>query len=259
MGAQQPTFDVVSIRPNNALDRSGMISSPAAGQFHISNLPARAIVNYAYDLRDLELVDAPEWTRTERFDLAATYAGNAPRTSDEVHRMLQAALADRFQLRVHRETRELPIYRLTKAREDGRLGPQLQSSDVDCAQWLADKKPQFIGTPPIGPTGARPACLMVAQRAFIVAGTKPLPQLALALESIVGRRVVDATGLPGNFDLVLQWTPTPGLDGTSTAASSDDTLSVFTALQEQLGLKLEPARGPVDVLVVDHIERPTEN
>lgn len=173
--------------------------------------------------------------------------------------MVKAALAQRFELRTQRETRELPIYRLVKARQDSRLGPNLVPSDVDCAQWIADKKPQFIGNPPIGPNGAKPACLIVTNRTFVVAGTKPIREMALGLEGVVGRRVVDATGLTGNFDITLQWTPTPGLDAqpAGTPTVTDDGASLFTAIEEQLGLKLESARGPVDVLVVDDVRRPT--
>lgn len=261
--AQQPTspaFEVVSINPNTALDRSGMISSPVGTQFRVSNIALRMIILYAYNLRDLDLVDAPGWTSAEQFDITATYPATASHTLEEARLMMQRVLSERFGLRVHRETRELPIYRLVKAREDGRLGPNLVPSDVDCVKWLADKKSQIIGTPPIGPGGARPACLMVPGRTYVLAGTKPVSDLARALESIVGRNVFDASGITGNFDMTLQWTATPGLDGQPSAvANNTDTVSLFTALQEQLGLKLEPARGPGEVLVIDSVQRPTPN
>ena len=262
--AQQPTsspaFQVISIKPNTALDRGGMISSPAGTQFRVSNIALRMIITYAYNLRDMELVDAPGWIASERFDVTATYPATAAHTVEEARLMMQRLLAERFGLRVHRETRELPIYRLVKARDDGKLGPRLVPSDVDCVKWLADKKPQIIGTPPIGPTGARPACMFVTQRNFIVAGTRTVAELARGLESVVARPVVDATGLSGNYNIELLWTPTPGLDVQPAAgAAGDDTVSLFTALQEQLGLKLEPSRGPVTVVVVDSVERPTPN
>jgi uncharacterized protein (TIGR03435 family) len=251
-------FEVVSVKPNTGLNGGGMISSPRSGQFRVVNVSLRAIINYAYNLRDIELVGGPGWPSTERYDITATYPADASHTVDEVRGMLKRVLADRFGLCVRRETRELPIYRLLKARDDGRLGPGLTASDVDCAKWIADKKPQLIGTPPIGPNGARPACLFVTNRNFIMAGTKPLRDLALGLESIVGRPVVDATGLAGNFDILVQWSPVPGLDGrpnTPVPVSGDD-VSVFTALQEQLGVKLESSRGPVDVMVIDAVRRP---
>jgi len=252
-------FEVVSIKPNNALDRSGMISSPTGSQFRVVNMQLSSIINYAYDGRDSELA-APEWTSSERFDITATYPAGAAHTLDETRSMLQLVLAERFGLRVHRETRDVAIYRLVKARDDGRLGPALIVSDVDCAKWLAEKKPMFIGTPPVRPGGARPACLMVTGENYIMAGTRPMRDLARDLETIVERRIADATGLAGRFDFTLQWTPMPGLDTRpNTAASAGDPVSVFTALQEQLGLKLEPSRGPAEVLVIDSVERPTPN
>ncbi|HVG54849.1 MAG TPA: TIGR03435 family protein [Vicinamibacterales bacterium] len=253
IAARQPTpaFEVVSVKPNGAFDQAGIISAPTGSQFRVQNVVLRQIINYAYNLREIELVNAPGWTSAESFDITGTYPATTKPTLEIARLMLQRVLADRFQLRAHRESRELPIYRLVKAREDGRLGPNLTPSDVDCVKWLADKKPQIIGTPPIGPGGARLACAMVTQRNYIMGSTKTMRELALGLEGIVERRVVDATGLTGNFDITVQWTP-----GLNTVAAGD-AISVFTALQDQLGLKLESARGPVDVLVVDSVQRPT--
>jgi uncharacterized protein (TIGR03435 family) len=258
--AQSPVgaeFEVVSVKPNTSIGEGGFITGFGNPQFRVRNISLRAIIIYAYDLRDVQLVDAPEWTRSARFDISATYPQGAdPQT--QMRPMLQRVLAERFNLRVRRETRELPMYRLVMARQDRKLGPNLVPSDVDCAKWLAENRPQIIGTPPIGPAGARPACMTVTQRNFILAGTKPMADLARSLESIVARSVVDATALSGNFNIDLEWTPSAGLDaaGNTSAAARDSGLSVFTALQEQLGLKLEPARGPVDALVVESVERP---
>jgi uncharacterized protein (TIGR03435 family) len=258
LSSQTPLrFEVVSVKPHSGVAGERMISA-ASSQFRVVNLPLKTIINYAYNLRDIEVVDAPAWTTSENFDITATYPPGPTPSPDDRRSMLQRVLAERFALRVHRETRELPIYRLVKAREDGRLGPALTASDVDCVKWLADKKPQIEGTGPVRPGGAKPLCMMVTNRYYIVAGTKPISELALGLESIVQRSVVDGTGLRGNYDISLQWTPTPGLDAQpGVATANSDTLSVFTALQEQLGLKLEPSRGPVEVLVIDSVERPT--
>jgi uncharacterized protein (TIGR03435 family) len=245
-------FEVVSIKPNNSLAGDRFIAA-GGSQFRVVNLPLKTIINYAYDLRDLEIVDAPQWTTSERFDITATYPGGSAPSPDDRRSMLQRVLAERFGLRIHRETRELPIYRLVKARDDGRLGPALSVSDVDCVKWLAEKKPQFVGTGPVRPGGAKPVCMIVTNRNYIIAGTKPLSDLALGLESIVERRVVDATGLTGNFDITVRWTDAQP----NVATANNDAVSVFTALQEQLGLKLEPSRGPVDVVVIDSAQRPT--
>lgn len=255
--ASSPTFDVVSVKPNPNPERGGAIS-PVGSQFRTINIPLRIIITYAYNVRDVELVNAPGWTSAEKFDITATYSGAQSPTLDEARLMVQRVLAERFGLRAHRETRDMPIYRLVKARDDGRLGPNLVPSNVDCVKWLAEEKSQIIGTPPIGPGGARPACLLVGNRNYVLAGTKPIRDLARSLESVVNRTVVDASGLTGNFDMDLQWTPAPGLDVQANIVSGD-TASLFTAIQEQLGLKLESARGPVEVLVIDSVERPTPN
>jgi uncharacterized protein (TIGR03435 family) len=250
-----PAFDVVSVRPNTSIGGGGSISGPSGSQFRVVNVALRQIVIYAYDLRDVELVDIPEWTRTARFDIAATYPEGAV-PAVQYRLMIQKLLADRFQLQVRNERRDLPVYTLTIARPDKRLGPSLVPSDVDCTRWLAEKRPQFIGTPPIGPGGARPACLMVTQRNYIVGGTRTIAALARGLESAVGRPVIDETGLSGTFDIALQWTPEPGIDVQPATTPTAEGASLFTAIQEQLGLALKSARAVVPVVAVGRIERP---
>ena len=256
-----PRFEVVSVRENRSVGQGGAMSALTGSQFTTTNIPLRMIILSAYEIRDVQLHDAPAWTRSARFDIAAKFP-DGPLTPAERRAMLRQLLVDQFRLVAHREIRDVPIYRLVAAREDRGPGPKLVPSDVDCEKWLAEKKSQIIGRSPIGPAGARPACLMVAQRNYILAGTRSTAQLARALESIVGRSVVEATGFHGNFDMDLQWVPEPGVDASflgpdivAPAASG----SIFTALQEQLGLRLEPARGPVDVLVVESIGRPSQD
>jgi uncharacterized protein (TIGR03435 family) len=254
-----PRFEVVSVRENKAVGQGGAMSALTGSQFTTTNIPLRMIILSAYELRDVQLIGAPEWTRSARFDIAAKFPEGTP-SAAERRLMVQNLLADRFGLVAHRDTRELPVFTLVMAREDRRLGPNLVPSAVDCVKWFAEKRSQIIGQGPIGPAGARPACMMVANRNYILAGTRTTAQLARALESVVGRPVVDETGLTGTFDIDVQWVPEPGVDAriqgplvTAPAASG----SIFTALQEQLGLRLESARGPVDVLVVDSVSRPT--
>jgi uncharacterized protein (TIGR03435 family) len=146
--------------------------------------------------------------------------------------LLQSLLEDRFNLRVHRETRQLPIYALVRAKTGGALGPRLTRSSIDCAKEAA--KCGFRG----GPVGQ------------IAGNAIPNDILMQLLGNATDRIVVDRTGLEGPFDVDLEWSP----DQTAT-----DKPSIFTAVQEQLGLKLESATGPVEVLVIDHVERPTED
>ncbi|RPI54010.1 MAG: TIGR03435 family protein [Acidobacteria bacterium] len=174
--------------------------------------------------------------------------------------MLQDLLEDRFKLAAHRESREQAIYELTFARSDRALGPGLRPSTVDCAAF----RPRGRGGPPPGPppAGERPQCGMRMAPWQIAAGGVSIGQLALVLSQSAQRMVVDRTGLTGNYDIDLTWTPDrlpqgappPGVQLPSIDPNGP---SLFTALQEQLGPKLESERGPVEVLVIDHVERPT--
>jgi uncharacterized protein (TIGR03435 family) len=255
----QPSFEVASVKPNNSAADSGRISGPAPGRFTVTNTPLRFIVLYAYQLLDHQLIAAPEWTFSSSFDISATYPpGNVP-TDQDVRLMLQSLLASRFSFVGRRETRQLPAYALVMARRDGSLGPQLVRSNVDCEKVLAEQRPQTRagGTAEGAPGGARPVCRMVVSRRFLTAGTRTIQNLSVSLQSLVGRPVVDRTGLSGTFDMGLQWTSgvvAPAAGGT--AAPPDDGPSLFTALQEQLGLKLESTRAPFEVLVIDSVQRP---
>jgi uncharacterized protein (TIGR03435 family) len=166
--------------------------------------------------------------------------------------MLQALLADRFTLQAHHEMRDQPVYALVKSRGDGRLGPQIRPSAMDC-EAVHRARDQGIPLPTNVPAD-RPACgyRMVAGQAglTITGGGITLPALATSLA--LDRAVIDQTGLAGVFDADLHWME-------ARTGGSEDGTSVFTAVQEQLGLKLVPSHALVDVLVVDHIERPTTN
>jgi uncharacterized protein (TIGR03435 family) len=254
----QPAFDVVSVKENTSVtDRGGPGSTP--GRFRVTNSPLRFILLDAFHVMDHQLIGAPEWTESVRYDITATYPANVARSEDDTRAMLRALLADRFGLRIHRETRELPIYSLVMARKDGALGPQLVRSSIDCEQWLADKRPQMgAGTAsPVAPGGKRPVCMILTTRRFITAGTRTMSDLLGPLQAMTGRPVVDRTGLTGAFDFDLQWTSGPLSAPGGNAASPDDGPSIFVALQEQLGLRLESGRAPFEVVVVDAVRRPT--
>ena len=258
-----PAFEVVSVKPNTSVGESGMISSPnAPGQLRVTNIPLRAILVHAYQLRDYQIVGAPDWTRTARFDITAKFPDGIDQAM-HYFPMMQRLLVDRFQLKARRETREQPIYRLVRARGDGRLGAQLIPSTVDCEKWLAEGRPQLgAGGPSAGaPDGKRPACAFIAQRNFLTAGTQAIGRLAQLLESRVGRPVVDATELQGKFDIDLKWDALTNADLQSAGQPAGVAppalgVSIFAALEEQLGLKLESARGPVEVLAIESIDRP---
>ncbi len=232
-----PSFEVASVKANLSFTGPSGISGATPGRFTASNTPLRFIILYAYRLLDNQLAGAPDWTSSDSFDVAATYPSGSTPTDDEVRAMIRTLLAERFGLQVHRERQEQRMYWLTIAANSGRLGKQLRRSDVDCDEGSAQKHPQ---------TDKRPVCKMIATRHFITGGSRTIPQLAATLQSMVGRLVVDHTGLTGAFDMDLQWDDNEGP-------------SIFTALQEQLGLKLDSRQDWIDTLIIDHVQKPGAN
>ncbi len=257
----QPSFDVASVKENTSRNENGQwgIMPPTPGRLRIANTPLRFILHYAFHIRDHQLIGAPEWADSARFDISATYPDDPPRSEDDRRAMLRALLADRFGLTTHSERREMPIYALVMARKAGRPGPQLVRSTIDCEQWMAEKRPQLgAGSPsPVAPGGKRPVCQMLTTRRFITAGTQTMQQLADVLQVLSGRPVTDRTGLAGAFDFDLQWTSGPVASAAGAGPSPDDGPSIFAALQEQLGLRLESGRAPFDVVVIDAVRRPS--
>jgi uncharacterized protein (TIGR03435 family) len=263
--AQSAKFEVASVKPNTSGTGFINVNIQPGGRYTAINMPLRLLILNAYRVQEYQLVGAPDWTNSERFDITAKAEGDIrPPTPggppSPVQFMLQALLEERFKLAVHRETRDMPIYALTLARADGRLGPQMKPSTTDCAALAAAR-----GGPPPGPPppGERPTCGMRMMPGNISSGSMMLQQLATSLSMLTRRVVVDRTGLTGGFDIDLTFTPDqmppgPPPPGAPPLPPIDPNgPSVFTALQEQLGLKLEATRGPVEALVVDHVERPT--
>jgi uncharacterized protein (TIGR03435 family) len=252
-------FEVASVKPNRG-DGPTESGTQPGGRVTMINVPVRMLIRSAYQVQDEQIVDAPNWINTEHFDVVAKAAAEIPRPTPDnpgpLPSLMRSLLVERFKLAVHRETREFPAYALRLARRDGKLGPQLHRSTADCAA-IAAARGGSAGPPPSGTD--RPRCGIRAAGGEMIAGGLPLSQLASLLSSMVQRVVIDKTGLTGIFDFELKWTPdrTPPGTPASTAPGDPDAPSIFTALQEQLGLKLESAKNPVEVLVVDHVERPT--
>jgi uncharacterized protein (TIGR03435 family) len=234
--ATLPAFDALSVKPNTT-DSAATSSRPLPGQLRIVNTPLYFIVLEAFGARAHQVAGLPDWTSDERFDIVGTApAGTTPA---QIGLMTQRALADRFQLRSHRETRDVPVYRLVLARGDKRLGPKLTPSTTNCEGGSTERR-----------------CRMIATRRSVAGGAQSMAALAPVLEAMTGRFVVDATGLTGIYDIDLQWTPDTETQA-GIAAAPDTGPSIFTAIQEQLGLKLESARQSMDVLVIDSVSRPT--
>jgi uncharacterized protein (TIGR03435 family) len=224
--AQQPAFDAASIKLNTSGDsRSGTQNSPG-GRIMITNQPLVSVIRSAYGANDLEILGAPDWAAADRWDIRAV---GPPGTEEALWQpMLKTLLEDRYKFRAHIEQRDRPIFNIVFARRDKRLGPDIHPStcevDDNCGGTSTTSNGIKSGT--------------------IKATGRTMAEFGASVSRYAERRVFDQTGLDGKYDVQLQW--------------SED-LSIFTALQEQLGLRLEPATGPVDVLVIDHVERPTEN
>jgi uncharacterized protein (TIGR03435 family) len=251
-GAQQTaTFDVASIKRNLEWNQpgSGLAGAQPGGRFIGRGVTLRRLISDAYGM---DVIGGPEWIGSDRFDVNAVVQGDVG--PDDIRRMLRPLLADRFKLVVHTEAREQPVYVMTLARDDRRLGPNLKPSDPKCAA-AAEKYFPTMGFP--APCGD----FRMGPRELTGRGI-PMGMLGGIVSDRVGRKVLDRTGLTGRFDLEMKWTTEAGLVvGPDRAGANDpagsDGASIFTALQEQLGLKLEATRAPVDVLVVDRAEPPT--
>lgn len=252
------TFDVASVKPNRSADPGGSFSARPGGRLEVRNNTLRNMVRNAYQLQDFQIVGGPDWLRNDRFDVTANAPTQNP-TMQEFMAMAQALLADRFKLVVHRETRDVPIYALALARSDGRLGARLTRSTTDCAALAAVARRG--GPPPAPNPNVRPSCGTRSLPGRILAGGVTMADLARNLSIFAGRPTVDQTRLAGAFDLELEFTPDQlPPDSTLPAGNPRPPLdggSLFTAVQEQLGLKLESQRGPVEVLVIDSAQQPS--
>ncbi len=266
--ADKPKFEVASVRENTADDGKVMIGIQPGGRFNAVNVALWDLIRQAYAIQRTQIVGAPDWAETARYDIVAKAEGEIPRTPPgsppgPLNLMLQDLLEDRFKLRARREKREMPVYVLMVARSDGKLGEGLRPSKIDCIAMMRGRGARGAMPPPgPPPSGERPTCGMRMGPNEIMAGGATLAQLTQVLSQITQRIVIDRTGLTGMFDIDLSFTPErmpqgPPPPGVPVPSIDPNGPSVFTAVQEQLGLKLESERAPVEVLVIDHVERPT--
>jgi uncharacterized protein (TIGR03435 family) len=241
-------FEVASVRDSSSLEQDGLFNFNA-GHFQVTNQSLRWIIRWAYGLRDYQVIGLPGWADRQRFEIRATYS---PASADAatVRTMLQRLLADRFALRSHREQREIRLYQLVKANEDGSLGPKLTAANVDC---------QKVAAASANGRRPRPTCVSFGGADQITGFTKTMADLTRALDEVVGSPVVDRTGLTGTWDYDLRWTLPAGPPAEPNQQTIESSGEVFTGLREQLGLRLEATRAPYDVLVVDAVSRPTSN
>jgi len=263
-GAQQPplAFETASVKPNKSGDEERFTRVDPGGGLTVVNMQLRELITWAYQIQSFQLEGGPGWIASDRFDILAKPEREVPSTGEQDPRrmMLRTLLADRFKLVMHKETKELPIFELVLARQGGKLGPQLRPAAVDCAARAAAAR---AGTPPpsSGPPGPG-FCGTTMNPVSVRGGGATMAMLASLLERAAKRLVIDRTGLKGNWDLEVNYTPDrsqlpPGVELPSSIDPNGP--SLFTALEEQLGLKLRPARGPVEVLVIDSVQQPTPN
>ena len=260
-------FEVASIRVNRDASDPPTFLRPIlqpGGRVVMRNQTLRDLVLAAYGVRENELVGGPDWVPSTSFDLEAR--GPADMSADTARAMLRALLAERFSLVVHREQRNLPIYVMTMAARNGRPGPQLRPANAACVP-VTRPKGMPPGPPPPPPkgiddavplfaSGTPPRCPSLFTTGHFSGRSVSMDRIAGELAEAVGRPVVNRTGMPGEFDLDMTYTPEfqsqPGADPAAPPL-------LVTALQEQLGLKLEADRGAVEVLVIDRATMPTEN
>src|SRR5688572_10762375 len=267
--AQSPTFEVASIRPSQPGPiRAGPMLQPSGRLFAI-NLTLRTLIREAYGLEENQVVGGPSWIDSDGFDVEARATGNA--SPDQVRLMLRALLASRFALRTHSETRQLPIYDMTLSARDGKPGARMRPSGPECAPLTLPRAATGGGPPPpppppelggvyLGATREGYRCPRVFFYGYISASMVPMDAFARALSQLVDRPIVNRTSLAGDWDIELTYQPDL-LDARPSPGPPPPagTPSLTTALREQLGLKLEARRGPVEVLVIDRAEQPTGN
>ena len=260
--ASAQKFAVASIKPATPGEHFMFGVRPMPGcRINATNVTLKLLIEIAYGLEDFQLIGGQGWMEAARYNIEAK--PDSPVGPNEWKEMLKSLLADRFQLAFHRETKELPVYALLLAKKDGKLGPgMVESKEGGCIERDPSK--------PLGPPdpGQPPFCGNVLGGASQLTATAAiLGDIAPMLSRAVGRKVIDKTGLTGKYDITLKYTPdenqrpkmaAPGVPPPPGPAEAPGP-SLFTALQEQLGLKLEPQKAPVEILVIDRAEKPLEN
>jgi len=270
-GESAPAFEVASVRGIDSVTSPQMvIRTPPGGGLEARRVTPRFLIRYAFAIDDSLIVGAPGWTGSARFDVMAKGAADVP--AEVTRAMLRTLLRERFNLRSHTEARDLPVYVLVPARRDPQLGRNLRPANVACVErdQAAPRPSRPKSLPP--PSQSLPCGLRVAF-GHISGGGITMQDVVNVLTQPTSRPVLDQTALVGRFDLVLNFTPealrvAPSPDRQGAAQLQSDPLptpadpsapSIFTAVQEQLGLKLDSSRGQIEVLVIDNVERPDPN
>ena len=237
-----PAFEVATIRPSDPAHPEQIITLRGA-EVITTNQTVHALINLAYWIHPKQLTGGPAWTESDKFDVAGKPDAPGQPNVDQMKTMIQKLLADRFQLKFHYEKRDLPVYAITIAKTGSKLITS-QDDPKGIPSW-------GFGRSPSGTT--------------ITFRNAPLSQVTAVLQNSMDKPVVDQSGLPGRYDFTVTFTPDPaqaaliGGPPPPAADNPDAAPDLFTAFQQQLGLKLESIKAPVDVMVIDKVEKPSEN
>jgi uncharacterized protein (TIGR03435 family) len=249
LSAHPPSYDVASIKPAKPGDESTLLFR--LGAFTVKGMTLKSLIKQAYGIEDDQISGAPKWVGSQTYDIEAKVDGADAATleklsEDQSKLMFQSFLRDRFQLKAHWETKELPVLALVVAKG----GPKLQQAKP------GDTYPDGIKGPDGKPEGH--AGMMMWGRGRLTGQGIPIADMVPPLTQELGRIVQDKTGLTGKYDIELRWTTDDAVPDSRSASDSPGP-SIFTAMQEQLGLKLESQKAPVEVLLIDHVEQPPPN
>jgi bla regulator protein BlaR1 len=252
-------FEVASIKPSSSADQRlfyNMFNIQSGGQFTVSNITVKRLIQDAWRIKDFQISGGPGWIGSERFDIGAKPDG--PVSVEEFQGMLQSLLADRFQLAIKENAKEMPVYALVVANG----GPKIKGAHE------SDPNIVDLSDAPIPQSGNRPRVTII-RRGRLTAQGLAIASLANTLADILGRIVLDKTGLMGMYDIKLEWKPDENQvamfgamgvpDGFGAPPPDWDGPTLFTALEEQLGLKLDSQKGPVEIFTIEHVERPSAN
>lgn len=248
----RPEFDAASIKPSAPDARGTVIAMPPGGRVEIGNMTLKEMIEDAYRIQAFQISGGPSWLDSDHFDISAKAGVDLKR--DDVLLMLQSLLADRFRLVFRREVRTLPVYELVLARKDGKLGPRLiEAKEGGCT------KPD-----PINPFAVDPMRLcgnFMSGPGELTLVSAPIATAAPLLSRVLGRPVLDKTGLTKNFDIDVEWNPENlAIRLPPNVRPGDSTRpSIFTVFRDQLGLAFKAQKGPVEIFIIERVEKPSAN
>ena len=253
IGEPTAQFEVASIRKNTRSEGVPTAEFQPGGRFVLTNAPVHLLIGFAYPRPNLLIQNAPQWVYRETYDITAKAAGNP--TKAEMEAMLRSLLVQRFGFKSHWAEKEVSAYDLVLARTDRKLGDGFRRVDVDCdARAAAARAGRPLDPLPPSANGLAP-CFIRAMDGAMLSGGYPLTGIVEQMELLAQRPVIDRTGLEGFYEVTLKYRPGPP----EAESKPGDLPILFTAIQEQLGLKLQPSSAPLSTIIIDFIDRPSEN